>query len=324
MSEYEIVARVWGIPLHFVCTSMAPFEHVEAEFAGAVEVLTAEVSSKVAPLHSFIFIEGVVQVTPSFPQRIRHRGGSTGDKRFIDGTVFPAEIQNRDAVVVFESCEGGVYILDECTVASSPKLTTITGPVSSRFVLPDLVEAFALNHARSQSWVQCHGAGWLNDAGTASLAIGPSGAGKTTRLLASVNRTRRFLGNDRLFLRWHDARLEVRGYPLAMNVGCGTIRALKLDIPHFDGRDTDKVRLTPRNVTEFLTTDYDAWFAVGEISAPSTDDLLENLYIQPDPTHPSWNICWRNAIDPGVGETICAAALSAPLFRSSALKAVIG
>jgi hypothetical protein len=87
--------------------------------------------------------------------------------------------------------------------------------------------------------------------------------------------------------------LEVRGYPLPMNVGCGTIRGLGLDLPHFGGADHEKIRLTARDVAHHLPHDYQSWLPVAEIHASSRKVLEDNIYCEPDPCHPAWNAVWR-------------------------------
>ncbi|WFU04543.1 hypothetical protein QA648_27575 (plasmid) [Rhizobium sp. CB3171] len=316
MSLHTTTLSIWGVPLEFSVQAPNVLIRLEDEFAGSI-VASSETAS-----HRFVHLCGELTDIPDEPLRARHRGGSSGDKRYIDGRIFKAETQNRDAVVVEECDNTGIYILDGCVVATDLAKTVILGASDKPHVLADLVEAFLLDHARAQGWMQCHGAGWLRADGGACLAVGPSGAGKTTRLLGSISETCRFLGNDRLFLRWSNGRLETRGYPLAMNVGCGTIRGLKLNIPHFDGEDHEKIRLTPRDVQRIFPVDYDNWYPVAEIAAPDVEALLENLYVEPDPSHPNWNVAWRREIPTADVRSIVEAATAPELFKPTRLKAV--
>lgn len=308
--------RVWGHTLAVAAESPEVLEPIHAEFAGSVVDAPDGV-----PAYEFTAISGALTVPNGLLSRVRHRGGSSGDKKFMDGSVFRAQTQNRDALVVREDEETGSYILDECMVHSHERYTLAVGRVQGRFLLPDLIEAYLLNWCRQMGWIQCHGAGWVED-GSAHLAVGPSGAGKTTNLLARLRQGGKFLGNDRIFLRMRGDVLEARGYPLAMNIGCGTIRGLGLDIPHHGGHDHDKIRLSPSDVAARMPYDYDTWWPVATISARGLTDLVENLYVEPDPCHPAWNAAWRSPFPPETAREILAAASAPGIFQEEELRLV--
>jgi hypothetical protein len=309
MSDSVRAHMIWGIPINFVVDDpdvlVAPLE----EFAGAVVSGGSE-----GPAHTFSICEGDVDISGRFERRPRHRGGSSGNKRFMDGSVFNSELQNRFARVCHERTGYGIYDLDGCLITSTVSHTTVLGDARGSAAIADLIEAFIMEYARKTGWLQCHGAGWVID-GKCHLALGASGAGKTTRLLSSISDKGIFIGNDRVFLRFNSGVLEARGYPLPMNIGCGTIRALGLDVPHFDGADKEKIRLTSRDVQNLMTTDYSTWWKVESIVAPDEESIVENLYVEPDPCHPKWNIAWQTSFDPTIGKDILNSALAVAEFQ---------
>jgi hypothetical protein len=229
----------------------------------------------------------------------RHRGGSSVDKFFLDGRRFAASSQNRDVSVPDDPAPGFAYVADGCLCHSTAAATWIQGSPGP-FLLADLVENHLLFRARERGWVQCHAAAWVLPDGRAVLAAGDSGYGKTTALLRAVQGGARFLSNDRLFLREQGGRLQARGYPLAMNIGCGTLRALGLPYPHRGLPDDAKLRLTAQDVQRDYAPDYAGWFDVGTVHGKSFEDLLGNcFYAEDDATHPRWNPVWRGRCDEG-------------------------
>jgi hypothetical protein len=310
------VLRIWGVPLRVDGVDNSLLSIVINEFAGATSVIHDDTDD----VYCFTVVSGPTVEANHLPERVRHLGGSSGNKRFLSGETFYAASQDRRARVVSEDRQSGTYILDGCVVVTTGRRTIIVGDAREKPVLPDLIEAYLLDQARKAAWLQCHGACWV-ESGRAYLAVGPSGAGKTTQLLSKLGSGCTFLGNDRVFLRLFRGQLEVRGYPLAMNVGTGTIRALQLDLPDFGGSDSEKIRLTPSDVAARLAYDYETWWPVAEIAAPSENDLLENLYVTPDPCHPRWNAAWQAVVNPSEATAIVEAARHPSRFRKMALRA---
>lgn len=289
--------EVWGFPLGFRNASSDMMASIESEFSGAFFPTDDD------PHHTFTLAGDLTFPTGDIGQLIaRHRGGSSGDKKLLDGTIFPAASQNRDVRVVGENAQVGIYTSNGSVVVTCASQTVVAGNVKDAHLVPDLVEAYLLHRARQLGWMQCHAAGWVID-GCAQLAIGDSGDGKTTRLLGGLKNERgsglqaTFLGNDRVFLRIHEDTLQVRGYPLAMNIGCGTIRSLKLDLPQFGGADDTKIRLLPPDVARLFNIDYENWWQVDRILCKDEQTLKANLYSLPDPCHPTWNASWATPLD---------------------------
>lgn len=304
---------IWDHPISFV-HDVDIEQTLTREFFGAISR-----SDNRVPLHNFVVMEGTF-INPMDGLCVpRHRGGSSGDKRYTNGKTFAAASQNRDVFRLLETDTLSTYIMDGCLIASTLAATTVVGPSLGSHVIDDLVEAFILNRARLNGWMQCHGAAWLEN-GYAHLAVGSSGAGKTTNLLSRITRGCQFLGNDRVFLRIADGVLQARGYPLAMNVGCGTIRGLSLDIPHYDGEDYEKIRLTPAEVCSRFDVDYENWWPVATITTTSKEDLIDNLYVEPDPSHPAWNRAWSDQIEPATAALIIEAATAETILNLSTLR----
>ena len=302
MTIKKVYLKIWGVPLGFGGFSEAELQAVRAEFAGAVtDIKGPELC------HAFLKIPGQATLVGAWPLRARHRGGSSGDKRYLNGEVFYGNSQNRDISVIYDGLNSGAYADEGSHFFSTSTETFVVGISMKHMLLLDLVEAFLLEYARRNGWLQCHSAGWLRD-GQVTLAIGASGAGKTTQLFREIGQDGVLLGNDRIFLRLDGDRLEARGYPLSMNVGCGTIRALGLNFNDFGGADRDKIRLTPVDVADQLPFDFEGWWQVGRIFTPDAMELKENLYFKPDPCHPMWNAAWNTPFNKELALTLIAVA----------------
>src|SRR6185369_8235742 len=211
--------RVWEEHLAFVGFDQTELAELDREFHGSV------CRSESAAVHTFVRRQALPRIT-------RHLGGSSAQKFLSDNSQFDAAIQERFAEPVVSSDEKFRYLLDGSLCEAERSTTTVVSWRLMPFVLSDLVENLLLGRARERGWVQCHAAAWA-EGGGATLLIGSSGAGKTTALLEAVKRGALLVSNDRVFLRLHEGRLEARGFPLPMNIGCGTIRSLGLDLPHF-------------------------------------------------------------------------------------------
>jgi hypothetical protein len=225
--------------------------------------------------------------------KARHRGGSAACKYFLDGTPFLSEEQVRDCAVISESDRLAAYEADGAVLIVAPAMALVAaGESLPQLLLSDIVENWLLCRARLNRSVQVHCSAWIEDE-KASLVVGSSTAGKTTELFASVRAGASFLSNDRAFLRVRDERLEVRSFPLPVNIGCGTIRGLSLDLPTHGLEDDDKIRLRPKEAAERFGADYRSWFPVHQITCRSMDDLWQNTLFQADPAHPFWIKPWH-------------------------------
>lgn len=193
---------------------------------------------------------------------------------------------------------GTFFVADGAACWATRSRTLIAGAVAPQLVA-DLIENWLLVHALARGWVQCHASAWIKPTGRAVVLGGDSGFGKTTALHRALEGGAKFLSNDRVFLRLEHERMLARGYPLAMNVGCGTIRSLALDLPHRGLPDKAKIRLTPADVQRLYEPDYDGWYEVESITAGSIEDFSRNcFYLEEDPTHPRWNAAWPIEVDP--------------------------
>jgi hypothetical protein len=286
----EHVLLVWGLTIRCRGFSAGELEELENEFSGSIGYAEAEtVDHSLTRIHREVRSGVSAEASRIAP---RHRGGSREDKFFLDGRVFDIREQRRDAVVLAEEEQLGAYLLDGVLCVATPSSTLLIGPELPRYVLADVVENLLLCDAKRRGWLQCHAAAWVEDR-WAHLVVGSPGAGKTTQLMRALKQGALMLGNDRVFLRSTRGGLQVRGFPLAMNVGCGTIRALELDLPHNGRDDHQKIRLTAREISERFTVDYDGWWDVGTLRVPDRRALSENLYWDEDPSHPHWNAALR-------------------------------
>jgi hypothetical protein len=231
------------------------------------------------------------------PTRPRHRGGSSARKFFLDGTPFVAGEQHRDIGVVTEGTGTDIYVAESADGAAlvsvhGPHVTVACADVLPTLLLSDVIEDWLLCQIRRVPAVQTHCAAWL-DSDLATLVIGSSGAGKTTELFRHMATGSAFLSNDRAFLRVRDGVPEVRSFPLPVNVGCGTIRSVGLDLPHAGRDDHDKIRLTPPDVMARYGADYQGWYPVRSVVCRSQQDLRDNIYWTEDDCHPFWVRAWR-------------------------------
>jgi hypothetical protein len=295
MKEHSLSLRIldiWGFHFAFLGFAERHLASLEQEFSGAIK----QADGPVPCAHTFADVASMDEAAvPSLRSIPRHRSGSPSDKFLRSGKQFLASSQDRDVVPLSRRDQpaGLAYVADNCLCYSTKELTLISGDPGES-LLPDLVENYLLYLARESGWVQCHGAAWVNGDGQAVVVAGDSGYGKTTALMRAVKANARFLSNDRIFLRVSGSTLQARSYPLAMNIGCGTIRSLGLPYPHRGMSDTTKIRLTPPDVMADFSPQYDKWFDVASLHGGSFDDFENNcFYIADDPTHPRWNTAWQ-------------------------------
>src|SRR5947199_394079 len=90
-----------------------------------------------------------------------------------------------------------------------------------------------------------------------------------------------------------DGTLLARNFPQPVNVGCGTIRELAMDLPTFELGDRCKIRLMPREVLARWGPAFERWHPVERILTTSWEALQENVYWDGDPDHPFWNAALR-------------------------------
>lgn len=228
-------------------------------------------------------------------RRPRHRGGSDARKFFLDGQPFVAHEQRRDiydhgdGAYSWPTSGGGRARID---VAASQVHVTCDGPLPP-LLLSDIVEDWLLVQTRQEGAVQVHCSAWVDEHDSAHLVVGSSGVGKTTELFRAIADGMGFLSNDRAFLRLGPSGLETRSFPLPVNVGCGTIRSLGIELPHFDLADTDKIRLRAPEVADKYGADYSTWYPVRAITCRSIEDFDANIYWDEDECHPWWIAEWK-------------------------------
>ena len=277
---------VWGFGVAMIGDRAdAIVEEIDVTFNGAVGPLGTDADISL----TLSFVDGPAAPKTIAEDRVRHRGGSAACKYFLDGTRFDATEQTRDIAIVKEFAAAAVYATQGTWLVADSNSAIIVGADLPPMLASDIVENHLLSNARKSCWVQVHCSGWIeND--RARLLVGSSGIGKTTELFRQVsNGAARFLSNDRGFLRLSGEGIEVRGFPLPVNIGCGTIRSLGLDIPDLGLEDDDKIRLTPSEVAERFGADYERWYPVEAIACRDIEDLLANCYWDEDPSHPFWN-----------------------------------
>ena len=287
---------VWGHHVRLAGFAAHEIAEVYDTFAGSVDPGTPD-----GPVLD-LTRQWTTAVVTGVPIRPRHRGGSSARKFFLDGTPFVAGEQHRDIGVVTEGVGMDSYLAESTdpdgrrrgalVLVRGHYVTIAAGDVLPTLLLSDVIEDWLLCQIRDVPAVQAHCAAWL-DADGATLVIGSSGAGKTTELFRHMAAGSTFLSNDRAFLRVRDGVPEVRSFPLPVNVGCGTIRSLGLDLPHGGRDDHDKIRLRPPEVAARYGADYQGWYPVRSVVCRSQRDLLDNIYWVEDECHPFWVRAWR-------------------------------
>ena len=287
MAESHVL-KVWDAVFRFEQFSKEHLSEIWDVFAGSVNDASGEDADYVIRLEPLDLQFHPMHAAETKP---RHRGGSSSKKYFLDGTEFLSESQNRDVTVLFESPGQSSYMADGTTILAGPNQATVcTSSAPPPMLLADLVENYLLAQAKNKGWLMIHCAGWILPSQNAvALMAGNSGIGKTHTLFRHLKTGCSFFSNDRAFLRIHNGILEARSFPLPVNIGCGTIRALDLDIPHFEFDDHSKIRLTPDQVKDMLGADYDRWYPVDVVLTPNLRELEDNLYWHQDEHHPFWN-----------------------------------
>ncbi|MFF2775532.1 hypothetical protein ACFVU3_11535 [Streptomyces sp. NPDC058052] len=306
--------RIWGLDTELHGFTEREVAEVEETFAGSVAP-----ADDAGPASADLILRRGTTASPerSGRRRSRHRGGSSARKFFLDGTPYRAEEQHRDITVVSETPGLDVYAEGPARVEVRGNTVTVScdGPVPP-MLLADIVEDRLLSRVRAVPAVQIHCAAWLRD-GRASLITGDSGAGKTTTLFSAMRDGGVFLSNDRAFLRMHEGRLEVRSFPLPVNVGCGTIRSLGLDLPDHGLSDHDKIRLRPAEVAERFAADCEGWYPLDRVLVRDPAELDRNIYWDEDDCHPFWVRSWHPGPLPAefraaLSEAVRAIAVTAP------------
>ena len=274
--------NIWGVVFELVGDKNGQHQELLREFSGSCKIEPEKESH-----YQLIFVdtnrEGI------FGERIvRHKGGSGNNKYFTNGEVFDVAEQLRFVDRLSANERGSMFLLDGIPCFSSRRNTYIFSTNLTKYLLADIVENILLNHARKNAWVHAHGAAWV-EGGQIDIVIGESGAGKTTTLFKHVKKGAKFISNDRVFLRVNKDQLEARGFPLPVNMGCGTIRFLELDYETRGKEDSDKIRLSAQEISEIYMPDYDSWYPVSKIFTTTRYALDSNIYWQEDECHPNWN-----------------------------------
>jgi hypothetical protein len=287
----ETVLRIWGRTIKLANFTGEDLAEVFETFGGSIGVVTdgREPELTVHRQHG--------NAVSSGNRRSRHRGGSPAGKYFLDGTPFDGAEQRRDITIVSEGSGCDAYAEDRALLVVAEDTATIVADDLPPMLVSDVIEDWLLCHSRANGAVQVHCAGWL-DSGRVALAVGSSGAGKSTELFRNVRAGSSFFSNDRAFLRMRDGVLEVRSFPLPVNIGCGTIRALDLPIPHHDLGDHDKIRLRAPEVAERFDVDSETWYPVERIVCTSLADFHANIYWDEDDCHPFWIRSWHPGTHP--------------------------
>ncbi len=280
---------IWGEEVELCGFRPADLDELFVWFAGSIELARA---TAMPSIRIHLLRSSQPSVVASLRSIARHRGGISGVKYFLDGSRFDQTPQHRDVEVVLESPTLCCYLVDGALLTTSREAALVVAPEVPRMLLADLIENWLLWRAREAGAVMAHGSGWLRE-GRVEMLVGPSGVGKTSELFRQMEDGAEFFSNDRIALRLHDGALVARNFPQPVNVGCGTIRELELDLPTFELDDYCKVRLMPGEVLERWTPAYEHWHPVEAIYAPSLEELEENIYWDGDPDHPFWNAALR-------------------------------
>ncbi|MFI6234802.1 hypothetical protein ACIBD9_14680 [Micromonospora sp. NPDC050784] len=288
----ETALRVWGRTIRLTGFTGGELAEVFDTFGGSIDVVTDGGKPELTLHRQHGVADGAGE------RRSRHRGGSPAGKYFLDGTPFDGAEQRRDITIVSEGPGCGVYAEDRALLVVAGDTATIVADTLPPMLVSDVIEDWLLCRSRADDAVQVHCAGWLDD-GHVTLAVGSSGAGKSTELFRNVRSGSSFFSNDRAFLRLRDGALEVRSFPLPVNIGCGTIRSLDLPIPHHDLGDHDKIRLRAPEVAERFDVDYETWYPVARIVCTSLADFHANIYWDEDDCHPFWIRSWHPGALPG-------------------------
>ncbi|WP_447002317.1 hypothetical protein ACRAKI_21575 [Saccharothrix isguenensis] len=285
-------SRLWGRVVELRGFPDAELAEVHDTFAGSVSPAGPGEEPELLVERRYVTVP--VELVE---QRPRHRGGSSARKFFLDASPFHAGEQHRDIDVCVDGEGREVYRAtgpagDAVVLAADGHVSLSAEGLLPPMLLADVLEDWLLCRARAVPSVQVHCAAWLDD-GVSTLVVGSSGVGKTTELFRHLAGGSAFLSNDRAFLRMGEHGVEVCGFPLPVNVGCGTIRSLGLDLPDHGLDDHDKIRLRAPEVVERFGADYETWFPVARVVCASLADLEDNVYWTEDDCHPFWIASWR-------------------------------
>lgn len=288
MSNHHFDLDVWGKRLRLEGFIPAEVNELFVWFAGSIDL----VDDGLAPSLVIRIVRSPTNTPRGLDSTVRHRGGISGRKHFLDGTPFDQTSQTRDVDIVDESTALCCYAVDGALLITTREAVLVVASKPPPMLLADLVENWLLWCAREAGAVMAHGSSWIRD-GAVEMLVGNSGVGKTTELFRQVAAGAEFFSNDRIVLTLHEGTLVARNFPQPVNVGCGTIRALDMDLPTFDLDDRSKIRLMPREVLERWEPAYERWYPVETIHAPSWQAIQENVYWDGDPDHPFWNRALR-------------------------------
>ena len=284
-SDDRFDLQVWGERLLLEGFRSSELDELFEWFAGSIDL----VDDRLDPSLIVRIVRSPVIPPSGLRSTVRHRGGISGRKFFLDGTPFDQASQTRDVDIVSdESPALCCYAVDGALLVTAREAVLVMAAEPPPMLLADLVENWLLWRAREAGAVMAHGSGWIH-AGAVHMLVGHSGVGKTTELFRQVASTAEFFSNDRIALTLRDGTLVARNFPQPVNIGCGTIRALGMALPTFDLDDRSKIRLMPPEVLERWAPTYERWYPVEAIHTPSWETIQENVYWAGDPDHPFWN-----------------------------------
>lgn len=279
---------VWGESVRLEGFRPPEVDELFEWFAGGIDL----VEDRHAPSLVVRMVRSPASAPTGLRSTVRHRGGISGKKYFLDGSHFDQTSQTRDIDIVFESPGLCCYGVDGALLVTTREAALVVATEPPPMLLADLVENWLLWRAREAGAVMAHGSGWVRD-DAVEILVGPSGVGKTTELFRQIGSGARFFSNDRVALTLDRDTLVARNFPQPVNVGCGTIRELAIDLPTFELGDRSKIRLMPREVLARWGPAFDRWHSVERILTTSWEALQENVYWDGDPDHPFWNAALR-------------------------------
>lgn len=284
------ILNIWGIIFEINCTTET-LQQIMENFAGAIFSINEKDTTSTEIVRIIFEEQAKFQSLLTYQTKIRHGAGSQARKFFQDGTEFFPHLQKREIAVVNENNDFCVYSNNsDGLVICSNNQFNIYGfdPLKSLIVL-DVIENILLSKAYSSGWLHCHASAWVKSNKRATIAIGDSGAGKTTALLRNIKMNEAsYLSSDRIFLRFENGKIYAKSFPLQMNIGVGTIRSLDIPIDAKDFSPTDKIRLTAVDVFNLFSPDYHTWFEVDEVLCSGKNAIDANVYLLEDESHPFW------------------------------------
>src|SRR5947199_4702479 len=150
---------VWGKGVRLEGFRPSEVDELFEWFAGGIDL----VDDQRVPSLVVRMVRSPASAPTGLRSTIRHRGGISEKKYFLDGSHFEQTSQIRDVDIVFESPGLCCYGVDGALLVTTREVVLVVATEPPPMLLADLVENWLLCCAREDSAVMAHGSGWIRD-----------------------------------------------------------------------------------------------------------------------------------------------------------------